>query len=208
MVLAPPLAIKPTRRWIQVACETCGDVFFARLRSRRFCTHCGLERQREKARLRTREQYRTDPLFRARQRNWRFSNPEGWKASQKKYRRRACLSCGERRIRPSGLAHNQPFVCRACQTDERRANWPTRPCKVCEQAVTRRPSAMKLTKATYCEQCFGLELRMGAEFGLTRERVRQLGNKELLRLLLLRDGTNYTLRDALDNVREQRNGTD
>lgn len=184
-------------------CEICGQEYEASRRWQRWCLDCRvLGRRRDNARA-MRERYASDPAFRQRQAAWQREHPDRVKAAQDKYRNRPCPRCGVvRQTYLRGKERKDKQLCEKCSgLARRRMVWLR--CYWCRGVFMRRPQDFhQKVSRHWCSECYGILTSVALPLALTRERVRQLVNKEYARLN--RDGHWATRAEALASVMEKR----
>ena len=113
----------------------------------------------EKVLSRQRDRYHNDPAYR-----------KAVEEAQDRYRTYACSRCGKEGRSNVPLSERPTFVCGQCK---RLAALSTKPCWFCKEPVQRRVSSFQSEKC-WCQGCFGILTRTGQEWGVSRERVRQI----------------------------------
>lgn len=104
------------------------------------------------------------------------------KAWDHKHRHLPCRRCGALRWRNLKRQYTQPeFLCNKCQRDDRRAAWPRVSCWLCGSEFEMAPGNARRGKRHACANCQGLYTRVTQAVGLSRERVRQLVQRECSR---------------------------
>lgn len=153
-------------------CEFCGEAFES---SRPWTKRCKkIECQRQAWRITVKHWRDKDPArARAYFKAWREHNPDLVKAAQTRYNTVTCTSCGKVNHTHTKLAKRADYVCRQCKVEQRLVSTT---CHLCGLALQRVKS---LTfEKSYCQSCVGAYTRAGLHLSLTRERVRQLVNRE------------------------------
>ena len=193
----------PGRRYPNMACEECGKTCERVRHHQRWCLNCRPAMQRRGMTAYMKERYARDPALRESQVAWRRANPERYRATQAKHHKRPCPACGKVRwvSHVSGEAKDK-VLCRACcGLAQRQLLWFH--CYWCGGAFMRHDITPALRH--WCRECHGIMQRVAPLLNITRERVRQLVNKEYARLN--QDGHWATRAEALASVMTARRGS-
>lgn len=204
MVLAAIPIGDPRIYAVQKTCERCGEAYRAERQHQRWCTECRDDGKREASAASVRRGWWRNPaLSRARQRAWVRANPERFKAAYDKCYRWPCPNCGKVRYvtNEPGRVAKEERLCSTCSGLARR-KMVSLFCYWCESSYVRRAEGVTDRRHS-CPRCFGALTKTGVMLGVTRERVRQLVNREHRRLN--RDG-HATRAEALAAVMEARRG--
>lgn len=192
------------RRYSYMTCEECDRPCERRSPQQRWCPDCRPAARRRHHAAKMRNRRRTDPEFRAYQLAWRQAHPEKIKEHQASCYNRPCPRCGLVRnvSNAVGKEAKAKRLCRKCSALARREIVWLR-CQWCRGVFMRRKALIgEAARHHHCAECYGIMTRVAPMLGLTRERVRQLVNKEYARLN--RDGHWATRAEALAGVMENR----
>ena len=174
------------RRTFTRVCRICGDSYEAGQPWGALCKK--VECQRTAWASQARKWFAAHPGAQGvAQRKFRAAHPERWTETQRRFRMTPCPNCGKRTWKKDPRV---PSLCRQCASE---ANKVTRYCDWCGVAVRRRRSDAH-AKA-YCPDHHGILTKIGKEYGVTRERIRQLTNKQGLDTLH-ETGENITKQQA------------
>ena len=169
----------------------------------RFCVGCGEFHRKEYARQDMRRRYWADPVAsRAAGKAWRLAHLEQFKATQDRYRRTPCIRCGKIRWLGGPQDKKNRALCRDCKTQGARI-WVD--CYWCGGAIGVAPWELRDRKHHWHSDCMGSMTRAAVLLGITRERVRQLVNKQYL--WASRNGSGITRKQALEAVLADRAAT-
>ena len=182
------------RRTYTRVCRICGDSFEAGKPWGKVCKK--VECQRATWREQTGSWMAAHPGYRTlAQRRYIAAHRAQWQTIQRNWRRRPCPNCGKLTWKRTPLV---PALCRQCADEAKKV---TRFCDWCGVAVKRRASDA-FPKA-YCPDHLGILTKIGKEYGVTRERIRQLTNKQVLDTLR-QTGENITKQQAWSLVAKKR----
>ncbi len=183
-----------------MTCEKCGEQCLRTGSMQRWCIACRPRATLDRRATHIRERRRRNPvLFRARERAWVKANPERWKAAQDRHHLRPCPGCGKvRKVNRAGKEAKDKVFCHACELRTRPKKIARTPCYWCFKLVERCPSDIHKGHRHWHTECLGSLTRAGVTLGITRERVRQLVNREYARLN--QNGYQATRAEALASV--------
>jgi hypothetical protein len=144
-----------------------------------------LEEARARTRKYMRARYHADPKAAyAKARAWAKANPERMKAIRDRAYLKPCPRCGK-------LRYHGDYLCQDCKVDTNRVLVN---CCWCNGLVSVQRSRTRHTKH-YHRTCVGALTRAAPLLNVSRERVRQLVNRQLARL-----GDGYSRAQALEVV--------
>lgn len=191
---------KPFNRVLKYSgtCTICGAAFRSPWKQQKTCMapECQVTHRKAQARDKQKGRYWRDPEhYRKVNRDRYATDPTPYREATDRWARIPCTRCGDIRYVNDRSRPRVGFLCGNCKRDERHAiaEKNSLPCRFCgKPAGIFQNTRLRAT----CADCHGLQARLSDELGLTRERARQLINRQRQK------GLAYP--DAVQAVRKER----